>query len=58
MDVRRDTERLDQDRTLQSNNDNDAGFQNDHGETIEMVRECDEERWRAHTEESVENGYT
>ena len=44
MDVRSDTERQDQDRKLQSNNDNDAGFQNDPGVTVELVRECDEER--------------
>ena len=24
----------------------------------ELVRACDEERWRTHTEESVEGGYT
>ena len=35
-----------------------AGFQNDHREKIELVRACDEERWRTHTEESVEDGYT
>ena len=30
----------------------------DHREKIELVRACDEERWRTHTEESVEGGYT
>ena len=35
-----------------------AGFQKDHREKSEMVRECDEERWRTHTEESFEGGYT
>ena len=35
-----------------------AGFQKDHREKIELVRACDEERWRTHTEESVEGGYT
>ena len=35
-----------------------TGFQKDHGETVEQVRACDEERWRTHTEESVENRYT
>ena len=25
---------------------------------VELVRACDEERWRTHTEESVEGGYT
>ena len=44
MDVRSDTERKYQDRKLQSNNENHPGFQNDHGETTELVRECDEER--------------
>ena len=29
-----------------------------HREKIELVRTCDEERWRTHTEESVEGGYT
>ena len=29
-----------------------------HREKIELVRACDEERWRTHTEESVEGGYT
>ena len=35
-----------------------AGFQKDHREKIELLRACDEERWRTHTEESVEGGYT
>ena len=30
----------------------------DHREKIELVQACDEERWRTHTEESVEGGYT
>ena len=29
-----------------------------HREKIELVRACDEERWRTHTEKSVEGGYT
>ena len=29
-----------------------------HRDKIELVRACDEERWRTHTEESVEGGYT
>ena len=28
-----------------------------HREKIELVRACEEERWRTHTEESVEGGY-
>ena len=35
-----------------------AGCQKDHREKTELVRACDEERWRTHTEESVESGYT
>ena len=36
-----------------------AGFQKDHREKIvELVRACDEERWRTHSEESIEDGYT
>ena len=31
--------------------------QNDHEETIEQVRACDEERRRTDTEESVEDGH-
>ena len=27
-------------------------------ETVELVRACDEERWRTDTEESVEDGFT
>ena len=30
----------------------------DHGETIELVRSCDEERRRTHAEESIEDAYT
>ena len=33
-------------------------FKQVHRENIELVRACDEERWRRHTEESVEGGYT
>ena len=54
MDVRSDTQRQDQERTHPRNNEIEEGFQKDHGETTEMVRACDEERWRTHTEESVE----
>ena len=36
----------------------DAGFKKDHREKIERVRARDEERWRTHTEESVEGRYT
>ena len=32
----------------------DAGSQKDHGETTELVRACEEERRRTHSEESVE----
>ena len=35
-----------------------TGFQRDHRGKIELVRACNEERWRTHTEESVEGGYT
>ena len=34
------------------------GFQKDRREKIELVRAGDEERWRTHTEESVESGFT
>ena len=57
VEVQSDTQRQDQERTHPRNNENDAGFQKDHRETIELVRECDEERRRTHTEESVEGGY-
>ena len=40
------------------NNKSGACFQKDHREKIELVRACDEERWRTHTEEIVEGGYT
>ena len=40
------------------NNKSGAGFQKNHREKIELVRACDGERWRTHTEESVEGGYT
>ena len=40
------------------NNKSGAGFQKDHREKIELVRACDGERWRTHTEENVEDGYT
>ncbi len=58
MDVRSDTQRQDQELTHPRNNKSGAGFQKDHQEKIELVRACDEERWRTHTEESVEGGYT
>ena len=58
MDVRSDTQRQDQERTHPRNNKSGAGFKKDHREKIEPVRACDEERWRTHTEESVEGGYT
>ena len=48
----------DQERTHTRNNEGGAGLQNDHREKIDLVRACDEERWRTYTEESVENGYT
>ena len=54
MDVRSDTQRQDQERTHPRNNEIEEGFQKDHGDTTEMVRACDEERWLTHTEESVE----
>ena len=44
LDVRSDPQRQDQERTHPRNNESDAGFQKDHGETIELVRACDEER--------------
>ena len=37
MDVRSDTQRQDQERTHQMNNEHDAGVQQYHGETIELV---------------------
>ena len=58
MDVRSDTQRQDQEWTHPRNNKSGAGFQKDHREKIELVRAYDEERWRTHTEESVEGGYT
>ena len=58
MDVRSDTQRQDQERTHPRNNESDAGLRKDHREKIELVRACDEERWRTHTEESIESGYT
>ena len=60
MDVRSDTKRQDQELTHPRNNKSGAGFQKDHREKIDLVRacECDEERWRTHTEESVEGRYT
>ena len=58
MDVRSDTQRQDQERTHQRNNKSGAGFQKEHREKIELVRACDEERWRTPTEENVEGGYT
>ena len=35
-----------------------AGLYKDYIEKIYLVRACDEERWRTHTEESVEGRYT
>ena len=58
MDVWSDTQRQDQERTHQRNNKSGAGFQKDHGDTIDLVRACYEERWRTHTEDRVESGYT
>ena len=58
MVVRSDTQRQDHERTHPSNNESDAWFQKDHREKIDMVWACDEERWRTHTEESVEGRYT
>ena len=58
MDVRSNTQRQDQELTYSRNNKSGAGFQKDHREKIELVRACDDERWRTHTEESVEGGYT
>ena len=43
---------------IRGNNKSGAGFQKDHREKIELVRACDEERWRTHTEESVQGRYT
>ena len=54
MDVRSDTQRQDQERTHPRDNESGTGFQKDHGETIDLERACDEERWRTHEE----NGYT
>ena len=50
-----DTQRKDEERTY---NKSGAGFQKDHGEMIELVWTCDEERRRTHTEKSVDDGYT
>ena len=57
MDVRSDTQRQDEERTHTRDNESGAGFQKDHRETIGMIWACDEERWRTHTEESVEDRY-
>ena len=49
----------DQKRTHPRDNKSGVGFQTDHGETIELVRACDEERWRTQpTDERVNDGYT
>ena len=40
MDVRSDMQR----QTHPRENESDAGFQKDHGETIELVQACDEAR--------------
>ena len=53
MDVRSDTPRQDQERTHPRDNESGAGFQKDHGETVELVRAYDEERLRTRTEESI-----
>ena len=53
-----DTQRQDQEWTHTRNNKSGEDFQKDQREKIELVRACDEERWRTHTEESVEGGYT
>ena len=58
MDVRSDTQIQDQEWTHPRNNKSGAGFQKDHREKIDLVRACDEERWRTHTEESDEGRYT
>ena len=58
MDLRIHTQRQDQELTHPRNNKSGPGFHKDHREKIELVRACDEERWRTHTEESVEGGYT
>ena len=58
MEVRSDTQRQDQERTHPRNYESGAGIQKDHGEVVELVRACDEERRRINTEESVEDGYT
>ena len=57
MHARSEAKGQDQDRTDPRNNESGAGFNNDHGETIEPVQACDEESGRTHTEESVEGGY-
>ena len=46
MDVRSDTQRQDPERTHPRNDESDAGFQKDHGETIELIwaRICQEKR--------------
>ena len=49
MDVQSDTQIQDQERTHPRNRESYAGFQQDHGETIELVLVCDDE--------SVEDGY-
>ena len=58
MDVRSDKQRQDQERTHPRNHESDSGIQKNHGETIEPIRACDEERQRTHIEESVQDGYT
>ena len=55
MDVRSDTQIQDLERTHPRNNESGAGFQKDHRAKIELIRACDEERWRTPTEESVES---
>ena len=53
--VRSDTQRQGKELTHSRDNENDAGFQNGHGETAELVRACGEKS-RTHSEESVERG--
>ena len=59
--VRRHTQRQYRDVHIRGGGkESDAGFKQDHGEIIELVRTSDEEiglRLK-HTEESVEDGYT
>ena len=58
MDVRSDTQRQDRERTHPRDNKSGASFHKDRQQTVEMVRICDEERRKTHSEENVEDGYT